>query len=127
MLKTMVGSQLRMAGLSLGGLPLVSKWLSQDMEGAAEEFRKAAVHIVAIVIGAILAYVTKDQAPATLPFLKTGGPAIYLVFGAMAAGGSGLWNSALDILRETSKQKKALTDSLPGKPAPAPVTTAARV
>ena len=96
------------------GLPFICTWLSKERRGPAEDWRKAAIHIIAIVVGAVLAGLTASQAPATVP-LKNGGFGIFLLFGAMAAGGSGLWNSALDIMRETNKQKQILTDKLQGR------------
>jgi hypothetical protein len=35
-----------------------------------------------------------------------------LVFGAMASGGSGIWNSAVDIMREVNTQKQIVTDKM---------------
>lgn len=93
------------------GLPVISSWLAVEKTGSAEEFRKAVIHILAIVIGAILASQTHDQLTAALS-LPSSGLWIYLLFGAMAAGGSGLWNSALDIVREVNRQKQILTDKL---------------
>jgi hypothetical protein len=96
------------------GFPGISSWLSvEKKESAPEEARKVVIHAVAIVIGALLAYMTADQAPASLG-LKGGSVWLSVLFGAMAAGGSGLWNSALDIVRETNKQKQILTGKLKG-------------
>jgi uncharacterized membrane protein YoaK (UPF0700 family) len=96
------------------GLPLLSTWLSKEKSGSAEDARKATIHIIAIVVGAILTGLAASQAPEGL-HLKDAGPVVYLLYGAMASGGSGLWNSALDILRETNKQKQVLTEKLQGK------------
>jgi len=41
-----------------------------------------------------------------------------LVFGAMASGGSGMWNSALDIVREINQQKQIVTEALKATPPP---------
>ena len=83
----------------------------------AEERRKARIQILAIVVGAVLSFVTYQQIqPALkLPADAWSRVAICIVFGAMASGGSGLWNSALDIVREVNKQKQVLTDKLKGK------------
>ena len=77
----------------------------------AEEFRKAFIHIVAILVGTILASMAQDQLSTVLG-LSYSGFWVYLLFGAMASGGSGLWNSALDIVREVNKQKQIWTDRL---------------
>src|SRR2546425_6722492 len=80
------------------GLPWLSRLLAvEKADGStAEELRKAFIHIVAIVVGTILASLTQDQL-ATVLGLNYSGRWTYLLFGAMASGGSGLWNSALDI------------------------------
>jgi hypothetical protein len=82
--------------------------------GKPEEVRKAIIQIIAIVVGGVLAFVTYGQIQAALKLpgdlsLKLG---VCLVFGAMASGGSGMWNSALDIVREVNKQKQVLTEKL---------------
>jgi len=93
------------------GLPGISAFLTVDRAGTAEEARKATVQLVAIVVGSILAAMTYGQLPAqaTLPH---GGWQVYTLFGVMASGGSGLWNSALDIVRETNTQKQLITEKL---------------
>jgi hypothetical protein len=81
---------------------------------AKEEHRKAFVQVLAIVIGGVLAFLTYDQIQGVLklPADTSAKLGISFVFGAMASGGSGLWNSALDILREVNKQKQEITDKL---------------
>jgi hypothetical protein len=86
-------------------------WLAFEQKGMAEELRKAAIHILAIVIGSLLASQTYSQLPTSFG-LPAGGFVMYLLLGAIASGGSGLWNSALDIVREVNKQKQILTDKL---------------
>lgn len=83
----------------------------------AEEKRKARIQILAIVVGAGLSFITYQQIqPALkLPVDTWSRVAVCVVFGAMASGGSGLWNSALDIVREANKQKQVLTDKLKGR------------
>ena len=86
-------------------------WLASEQKGTAEELRKAVIHILAFVIGSVLAWQTYGQLPASWG-VPAGGFATYFLFGAMASGGSGLWNSVLDIVREVNKQKQILTDKL---------------
>ena len=42
------------------------------------------------------------------------GFATFLLFGALASGGSGMWNSALDIVREVKQQKEKFRKQLAG-------------
>lgn len=95
------------------GLPVVSRWLAIERArgSTAEEFRKASIHLLAIAVGTFLARLIQDQL-STAVSVSGGGFWICLFFGAMASGGSGLWNSALDIVREVNKQKQIL----PGLP-----------
>ena len=67
--------------------------------------------MLAIAVGTFLASQTLDQF--SLAFgQKVSGFWVPLILGAMASGGSGLWNSALDTVREISKQKQFVTDEL---------------
>jgi hypothetical protein len=95
------------------GLPFISSWLSSDKKGPAEDLRKAVIHVIAIVMGAFLAYQAHDQLPGSLS-AHMNGFTMYLLFGAIAAGGSGIWNSILDIMREANKQRQLLTNQLRG-------------
>jgi hypothetical protein len=106
---------------TIKGLPGLSLWLAVEKASGstAEEFRKAFIHILAIAIGTLLAWLTKDQL-STAVGLYYSGFWVYLLFGAMASSGSGLWNSALDIVREVNKQKQILTEQLKSKSPPTP-------
>ncbi len=86
----------------------------EKADPAREEHRKALVQVLAIVVGAVLAFLTYDQIRETLHLPGEGWAKVWiaLVFGAMASGGSGLWNSALDIVREVNKQKQEITDRI---------------
>jgi len=86
-------------------------WLTTEKRATAEEVRKAVVHILAIAIGAVLAWLSYSQVASVIGS-QAGSIGMYLLFGAMASGGSGLWNSVLDIVRETNRQKQVLTDKL---------------
>jgi len=100
------------------GLPGVSRWLAVErtVGSTAEEFRKASIHLLAIAIGTVLACLIQDQLSMVVS-LPGGGFWICLLFGAMASGGSGLWNRVLDIVREVNKQKQALREQLKARPA----------
>lgn len=95
------------------GLPILSLWFAVERKSGStlEEFRKATIHIVAIIIGTGFAWLTRDQLSTALG-MPSANFWIYLLFGAMASGGSGLWNSALDIVREVNKQKQIMTDKM---------------
>ncbi len=103
---------------TIKGLPGLSRWLAVDKasRSTAEELRKASIHILAIAVGTILARLTQDQLSASMG-MHYGGFGAYLLFGAMASGGSGIWNSALDFVREVNKQKQILTEQLKARPA----------
>lgn len=102
---------------TIKGLPILSRWLTVERASGstAEEFRKAFIQILAIGVGTSLARLTQDQLSAAVG-LDESGFWIYLLFGAMASGGSGLWNSTLDIVREVNRQKQMLTEQLKGRP-----------
>ena len=92
-------------------------WLSRLLfekrkEGSnAELARQMAVQILSIIIGTAFASQVTDSI-ATLLKVPQVNFWMCLLFGALASGGSGLWNSALDIVREIKKQKEKLrTDS----------------
>ncbi len=93
------------------GTPLLSRWFVDEKAGGWEEARKASIQVLAILIGTILTRLTQDQLPSMVGLNYSGGW-ICLLFGAMASGGSGIWNSALDIVREVNKQKQVLTEKL---------------
>jgi hypothetical protein len=107
---------------TIKGLPLLSRWLAVEKAAGSteEEFRKASIHILAIAVGTILAGLTQDQLSTAMGMHYSGFWG-YLLFGAMASGGSGMWNSALDIVREVNRQKQILTEQLKSSaPAPKP-------
>ncbi len=107
---------------TIKGFPILSRWLAVEKASGstAEEFRKASIHVLAIAIGTILAGLTQDQLSIAMGIHYSGFWS-YLLFGAMASGGSGMWNSVLDILREVNRQKQVLTEQLKaGRPAATP-------
>jgi hypothetical protein len=96
------------------GLPGLSNWFSVDKTGTAEEFRKASVQIIAVLAGMLVSYLVRDPLAKQLNISDASQVSFwwYLVFGAMASGGSGIWNSALDIVREVNTQKSLVTDKM---------------
>ena len=104
--------------------PLISNWLftKRKEDSPAENARMVAVQILAIGIGTFFA----SQLPGVLSsLLKTPPEQIgfmtYLLFGALGSGGSGMWNEAVDIIREVKKQKEILTQEQKAKAQPAAV------
>ena len=98
------------------GFPGLSRWFAVDKTGTTEEFRKASVQIVAIVAGTLVSYLVREPLAKQLSISDAGQISFgwYLVFGAMASGGSGFWNSALDIVRAVNTQKQLMTDKRKG-------------
>lgn len=100
---------------AIKGFPGLSLWLATERPpGALEEARKASIHIIAMAAGTILTAMTRTQLESVLGWSLTGFWPCFL-FGAMASGGSGLWNSALDIAREFNRQKQLVTNQLKAK------------
>jgi hypothetical protein len=99
------------------GLPLLSRWLAVEKapDSTPEELRKASMHILAIGIGTWLACMVKGQI-GTVIGMQQVDFWLCLLFGAMASGGSGLWNSLLDIAREMNRQKQVITETLKSNP-----------
>ena len=98
---------------------LFSKFLAKEQSDETKEGRRqAAIHFIAIAVGTGLSLTVKGQI-ATIAGLSAANFWVCLMFGAMASGGSGLWNSLLDIAREVNKQKEQLTNTLKNNPAAA--------
>lgn len=95
----------RIAEMLKGTIPLLGREIQQN--ATAEGFRRAGVQLIAVLIGSGFALLSKEIITET--FKLQGDVATYLMFGAMASGGSGFWNSLLDISREIKKQREALT------------------
>lgn len=104
---------------TIKGLPLISTWLaSPGPPGTTiEELRKSAIQVLAMIVGTALTYLTRDQIAATFGMHFDTFWAC-LLFGVMASGGSGMWNSALDIVREVNQQKQLVTAQLKAAPPP---------
>ncbi|MGA2384560.1 MAG: hypothetical protein ABSG61_14125 [Gemmatimonadales bacterium] len=93
---------------AIKGIPGLSSLLAveRELDSWQENLRKACVHILAIVVGTVLARTLGNA----LPLVRQDSSVwVFVVYGAMASGGSGLWNSALDIVREVNKQKQMVS------------------
>jgi hypothetical protein len=98
-------------------LPLLSKWFAvEKKDPTLEELRKASVQFVAVLSGTLVTYLAGAQLSQQFGVSNMHWY-VYWVFGAMASGGSGIWNSVLEIVREVSLQKQIATDKLKGLPA----------
>lgn len=98
------------------GFPLVTKWFAVEKpDPDFEAWRKASVQFLAIFVGTVLAMQVPDAVAAAVGTAKPEGWSfLYLLFGALASGGSGLWNALLDITREVKKQRELLTKTQGG-------------
>lgn len=95
-------------------LPLLSNWFAiEKKDPVLEELRKASVQLVAVLSGTLVTYLVSDQLSQQFGISEVHWYA-YWVFGAMASGGSGMWNSVLDIVREVNRQKQIATEKLKG-------------
>ncbi|HKF73101.1 MAG TPA: hypothetical protein VKB68_15220 [Stellaceae bacterium] len=92
------------------GIPVLSPLLvgKPGATGEKEESRKAVIHVVAIAIGTCVTWLSYDQVKGAAGIDP--GLGVYFLFGAMSAGGSGMWNSVLDILRQVNQQKQKETE-----------------
>lgn len=86
-------------------VPKISDYLSANLPpGRQEDVRVILVHLLATIIGTTVCYFFPQLAPDAL-VQKTAEGASYLqfhwciLFGLLASGGSGFWNSALDTFR----------------------------
>lgn len=93
------------------GFPGISLFLAKTQPaGWREEARMAIVHIIAIAVGTGFAYTARGaiasalKLPADLP--DSWG--VWVLFGGLASGGSGIWNTTLDLVRAIKQQKEAV-------------------
>ena len=95
------------------GLPILSDWFAVDKSGVQEELRKVSVQLIAVASGAFVSYLvgTAVGDQSKIPFADHK-LLFSLVSGLLASGGSGVWNSALDIVREVNTQKQIVTDKM---------------
>jgi hypothetical protein len=97
------------------GLPGLSTWFSVDKKVAwEEELRKASVQLVAVVAGTVISYMAADAINSQLNIPNYDGHKLLysVIAGLLASGGSGIWNSALDIVRQVNTQKQLVTDKM---------------
>lgn len=94
------------------GLPVLSAFLSRQWPANSwlEQFRKAVIHVIAIAVGMGFAYCVQGS---IVSLLKIPSPpshvwGVLLLFGGLASGGSGIWNSTLDFVRAAKQQKEAV-------------------
>jgi hypothetical protein len=97
------------------GIPGLSNWfVAEKTNKITEEFRKVSVQVLAVVAGGLVSYLVREPLAKQLNISDATQISSwwYLVFGAMASGGSGIWNSAVDIMREVNTQKQIVTDKM---------------
>jgi hypothetical protein len=88
-------------------IPFLSKTQTNEKK---EGLRRTIVQLLAVVVGAGISYLAKDQIQPLLSdiFVSTEDMRwhSYAVLGLLASGGSGLWNHTLSIVEEIKKAKK---------------------
>jgi hypothetical protein len=96
------------------GLPGLSEWFGVDKTGTKEELRKVSVQFVAVASGTLVSYLMLDAISNQANFHAYADHKLLFSFvsGLLASGGSGVWNSALDIVREVNTQKQLVTDKM---------------
>jgi hypothetical protein len=99
---------------AIKGFPGLSLLLAKQTSGLWDEARKAAIHIIAIGVGTGLAYSAQGAILAALGLQKPTEHtwALPLLLGGLASGGSGIWNSTLDIVRTINQQRQAVAQGL---------------
>lgn len=99
-------------------LPILSGVLSKKRvdDSNGEHWRKGAVQVLAIVIGTFFALQLSGPIGSLLYPSQNivAGLSECFLFGALASGGSGMWNSALDIVREVKQHKEKIRKQLAG-------------
>lgn len=96
---------------AIKGFPGLALLLSQEQKGHEywEEARKAAIHVVAIGVGTSFAWGVHGPITRALNLDASTVPwALWLLLGGLASGGSGMWNSALDLVRTYNQQRQAV-------------------
>lgn len=95
---------------AIKGFPILSLFLAQEKKAGSwqEEARKAAIHIVAIAVGTGFAYAAQAPISSALKLGpgSQGAWGLWLLLGGLASGGSGIWNSTLDLVRTIKQQKE---------------------
>lgn len=97
---------------AIKGFPVLSLLLAQEKKPGSwqEEARKAAIHIVAIAVGTGFAYAAQGPVVSALKLAPQPHDSwgLWLLLGGLASGGSGIWNSTLDLVRVVKQQKETV-------------------
>ncbi len=116
----------RIVEILKGFIPYLNKQLDP---GSAENRRRALLHVIAALFGALIAYLGHAQissiaAAKPLMDLQWLG---YIIIGLLTAGGSAFWNHVLDIIGalKTQQENAAKTTAPAAAPAPAPAPASA--
>jgi hypothetical protein len=116
----------RVVEIIKGMVPFLGKQLDP---GPAENRRRALLQALAVVCGAVAAYMAQGQIVKidaakwlVAPDLHYAG---FLIFGFLTAGGSAFWNHILDIIGALKTQKENTAKATAPVAAPAPAQPAA--
>jgi hypothetical protein len=93
------------------GLPGLSSFLANTQPpGWKEEARKGLIQVIAIAVGSGFAYAARGAIASAfkLPPNLADSWGLWVLFGGLASGGSGMWNSALDLVRVAKQQREAV-------------------
>lgn len=96
-------------------VPFLSKTHKEDLK---EGVRRTIVQALAVVAGAGVAYVSREQIQPLLsnvfPYVEDMKWHSFAILGLLASGGSGLWNHTLSIVEEIKKAKKNAREAAAG-------------
>lgn len=84
-------------------------FLRNTQAGYWENLRFSALHVLAALVGTIVAWETQPTIAGLFPSLATGklGWMSTVVIGLMASGGSAFWNHALDLIQASKVKAEA--------------------
>lgn len=89
---------------------MIPKLATAFPEAKKEGRRRAFLQFLSALVGAVIAYVARDQIQPVLPTIFKAddgmGWSSYIILGLLASGGSGIWNHTLSIVEEVKKAKK---------------------
>jgi len=92
---------------------MVSFLAKDNSDPRKENYRTAALHAIAALVGAVIAYVAQEQIQPLLShiFPEPGVIGIpgCIIIGFLSSGGSGFWNQCLSIVGEVKKTKELQT------------------
>jgi hypothetical protein len=86
-------------------------WLAEKQSTPRKEnYRLAALHFIAAIVGAVIAWVAQEQIqPLFIGIFKIPGTIGFsgcCIIGLLASGGSGFWNQCLSIVEEINNTKQ---------------------